>query len=241
MKKHNISAFFPIYNDEGTVELMAKKMEEMLKKHANEYEIIIVDDKTPDNAGKIADELAKKNKRIRVIHHEVNKGYGGALKSGLYNSKYELIFYTDGDAQYDVYEMPKLLEYIDKYDVVNGYKTNRADKKYRKIMGEMYNWVMHIMFDLKVKDVDCDFRLFHKYVFDHVNIESNSGLVCVEMMKRTQDNGFTIKNVPVKHYPRLHGQSQFFKPLRILSLMLAMVNQWYELVVSKKLRRMLKW
>jgi len=241
MRAYSISAFFPVYNDAGTVEIMATKMDEILKKHSEDYEIIIVDDCSPDESGKIADEMAKKNKKIRVIHHRQNMGYGGALKSGFYSSKKELVFYTDGDAQYDVYELPKLLEHINNYDVVNGYKINRADKAYRKIMGKIYNFAMHILFNLKVRDVDCDFRLMHRRILDNIKLESNSGLICTEMMKKIQDAGYTIKNVPVRHYPRIYGNSQFFKPGRIFAVLTGLINQWYELVLLKKLKKMLKW
>lgn len=241
MKTHSISAFFPAYNDAGTVRLMAEKLDKILKENAKDYEIIIIDDCSPDDSGKIADELARKNKHIIVIHHKSNKGYGGALKSGFYSAKKDLIFYTDGDAQYDVYELPLLLEHIDKYDVVNGYKIRRADKLYRKIMGGIYNFGMHVLFNLKVKDVDCDFRLLHRKIFDSIKLESNSGLICTEMMKKIQDAGYIIKNVPVHHYPRIYGNSQFFKPRRVLSVLIGLVSQWYELVLLKKLRRLLRW
>ena len=185
--------------------------------------------------------MTKKNKKIRVIHNEKNLGYGGALKTGFYSCKNEIIFYTDGDAQFDVYELPKLLPFINNYDVVNGYKIKRADKFYRKAMGNFYNFAMHVLFNLKVKDVDCDFRLMHRYIFDNIKLESNSGLICTEMMKKIQDAGYTIKNIPVNHYPRTYGKSQFFKPKRILSVLLGLINQWYELVLLKKLKRLLKW
>jgi|SRR3989338_233943 len=241
MKKHSISAFFPVYNDAGTVELMAAKLDKILNEYAKDYEIIIVDDASPDSSGRIADELAKKNKKIKVIHHKNNLGYGGALKTGFYSCKKDLIFYTDGDAQFDVYELPKLIPFIDEYDVVNGYKIKRADKFYRKIMGNLYNLIMHILFNLKVKDVDCDFRLMHRYIFDNVKLESNSGLICTEMMKKIQDTGYTIKNIPVNHYPRVYGHSQFFRPKRILSVLIGLINQWYELVLVKRLKGLLKW
>ena len=126
MKKYSISAFFPVYNDAGTVELMAEKLDKVLKENSGDYEIIIVDDCSPDASGRIADNIAKKNPKVRVIHHQKNLGYGGALKTGFHSSKKDLVFYTDGDAQFDVYELPKLLPHIDNYDVVNGYKIKRG-------------------------------------------------------------------------------------------------------------------
>ena len=137
--------------------------------------------------------------------------------------------------------IPQDANIINEYDVVNGYKIKRADKFYRKIMGNLYNLIMHILFNLKVKDVDCDFRLMHRYIFDNVKLESNSGLICTEMMKKIQDTGYTIKNIPVNHYPRVYGHSQFFRPKRILSVLIGLINQWYELVLVKRLKGLLKW
>ena len=233
-KKYGISAFFPMYNDENTVELMYKRLKEILSQITNDYEIIMIDDCSPDNSGKIADKIAKKDKKVRVIHHEENKGYGGALKAGFYSAKKELVFYTDGDAQYDVRELTELIPFIDEYDIVNGYNITRADKIYRKMLGSLYNIGMHIMFNLKVKQVDCDFRLIRREIFKNIELVSDTGLICTEMMKKIQDAGYTIKNVPVHHYPRLHGQSQFFRWNRIAKTLMGLIGQWFELVVFKK-------
>ena len=222
-----------MYNDEGTVELMVKRLKEVLPKLTEDYEIIMVNDASPDKSGEIAENLAKEDPKLRVIHHEKNKGYGGALKSGFRNSTKDLIFYTDGDAQYNVYELEKLHEHIHDHDVVNGYKTERADGLHRKIIGNLYNWAMHLAFNLKVKDVDCDFRLMHSKVFDDIELETDSGMICVEMMKKIGDKGHTIKDIPVTHYDRIHGKSQFFKPTRVFKTLKGLINLWTFLFLSK--------
>jgi len=215
MKKYSISAFFPAYGDEKTIGDMVIKMREVLEEISDDYEIIVVDDGGPDRSGKIADELSEKYSEVKVIHHEKNRGYGGALKSGFYGSSKELVFYTDGDAQYDVREIVKLLPYIEEYDVVNGYKIKRHDPYYRVFLGRMYHHFVKFLFGLKIKDVDCDFRLIKRKVFDKVKLEEDGGIICVELVKKLQDNGFKIKEVPVHHYAR-EGGSQFFKLSRIL-------------------------
>ncbi len=235
MKKYNISAFFPVYNDKGTVKLMVERMHKVLKKIAENYEIIIIDDCSPDNSGKIADEIARKDKKVRVIHHKENKGYGGALKSGFEAARKQLIFYTDGDAQYDVEELEKLIPFIDNYDVVNGYKISRGDSFYRVVIGELYNFIVgKLLFSLKVKDMDCDFRLMKREIFGDINLEANDGSICLEMMKKIQNAGYTLKNVPVHHYPRVYGKSQFFKFSKILESLIGLGNKWYNLVFLKK-------
>ena len=162
MKQKSISAFFPMYNDEGTVKLMYDKLTKILSKYTKDYEIIMVNDCSPDKSGDIAEEIAKKDKHVKVIHHEKNKGYGGALQSGFKACTKELIFYTDGDAQYDVYELDKLMPHINDYALVNGYKIKRNDPFYRKLVGTTYQHIIKYLFKLKVKDVDCDFRLIKK-------------------------------------------------------------------------------
>lgn len=232
--KPSISAFFPVYNDAGTIELMVRKLKEVLPKFTDDYEIIIIDDASPDNSGEIADKLAESDPRIKVIHHESNRGYGGALKSGFKNSTKDLIFYTDGDAQYDVYELEKLMPHIKEFSVVNGYKTNRADGLHRKIIGTIYNQGMKLAFNLKVKDVDCDFRLIKKEVFDKISLESDTGMICVEMMKKIGDANFPIKDIPVTHYDRIYGKSQFLKAGRVLKTFKGLINLWLNLNFSKK-------
>ncbi len=235
MKKlKEISAFFPAYNDEGTVELMVERLHKVLKKVADDYEIIIIDDCSPDKSGEIADKIAKKDKKVGVVHHKKNKGYGGALKSGFGAAKKEWVFYTDGDAQYDVGELENLVPFSDKYDVINGYKISRGDEWYRALIGNIYNWFVHAMFNLKVKDVDGDFRLIRRKIFDDISLESNTGSICLEMMKKIQNAGYSIKNVPVHHYPRVQGKSQFFRPMRIIRTLLTLFEQWYNLVLLKK-------
>lgn len=233
-KRYSISAFFPMYNDAGTVELMVKKLKEVLPRLTDDYEIIMVNDCSPDESGEIAEKLAKEDPRLKVIHHEKNKGYGGALKSGFKNATKELVFYTDGDAQYDVHELEKLFPHIHEHDVVNGYKTNRADGLHRKVIGTVYNQAMRLAFNLKVKDVDCDFRLMHKRIFDKVELKANSGMICVEMMKKIGDAGFTIKDIPVAHYDRVYGKSQFLRLNRVFKTLGGLIKLWINLVLLRK-------
>lgn len=231
----SISVFFPLYNDEGSVRKIVADTIEIMKEITENYEIILVDDHGPDKSGEIADELAKNNKRIRVIHHEKNRGYGGALRSGFSNSTKEYIFYTDGDNQYDIKELKLLVNALDKdTDLVNGYKIGRGDSWYRKIIGRTYHCIVKALFNLKIKDVDCDFRLMKRSIFDKFDLESNSGVICVELMKKIHMHKFKIKEIPVHHYPRYYGKSQFFNFKRVFKVGLGLINQWYKLVLLRK-------
>ncbi len=229
----SITAFFPIYNDAPTVRLLADKIRPVLDRLTDDWEIIFVEDCSPDNCGEIADELAREDPRIKVIHHEVNKGYGGALRSGFAAATKDLIFYTDGDAQYDVEELPVLYELIHDCDMVNGYKIKRGDRLYRKIIGRIYHWTVKILFGLPIRDVDCDFRLIRREVIETIELESDSGVICPEMMTKICGSGFRIREAPVHHYPRIAGESQFFRFGRIFRTLRGLAYQWWKLIVLR--------
>jgi len=225
-EKTSISVFFPAYNDEKTVGPLIQDAISVLEQITDDYEIIIIDDCSQDATGDVADRLCLGNNRIKAIHHNENRDYGGAVKSGLAHCSKKLIFYTDGDRQYDVKELKKLLEKIREADVVVGYKIKRSDPFYRIITGNIYRVVANNLFGLKVKDPTCDFRLFKRQVIDSISIESNSGFACVEMMKKIQDRGYKIAEVGVNHFPRLSGRSQSFKLRRIVSMARDLCRQW---------------
>jgi glycosyltransferase involved in cell wall biosynthesis len=160
------------------------------------------------------------------------------LRSGFANAQKDLIFYTDGDAQYDPREIANLYAAMNAdVDVVNGYKIHRNDPLNRKIIGALYHQVVSRGFGIKLRDVDCDFRLFRREVFDVVHLQSNSGIICVELMKRVQDAGFRIAQVPVHHYHRAFGISQFFNFRRVARTGLDMLGLWYHLVLKGESRQ----
>ena len=225
-----VSAFFPAYNDGGTIASMVLSAILVLEPLTSDYEVIVVNDGSTDYTKEILDELEKRYERVRVIHHDGNKGYGGALRTGFASATKELIFYTDGDAQYDVRDFKSLWEAMEQgVDVVNGYKVSRSDPLYRTIIGRMYHWLAKLAFGLRLRDVDCDFRLIRSSVFDKVHLESDSGVICVEMMKKIQDAGFKIVEAPVRHYPRAYGGSQFFNFRRIFRALSDLFKLWWRL------------
>lgn len=235
MKGRSISAFFPAYNDGGTIASMVVSADWVLRSLTDDYEIIVVNDGSADYTGEVLEELAQRYERLRVVHHQRNRGYGGALRSGFAHATKELIFYTDGDAQYDVRELPKLLSALtDGVDLVNGYKISRADPFYRIVIGRLYHWIAKLAFGLNLKDVDCDYRLMRRRIFDQVSLECNSGAICVELMKKVQDAGFAIAQVPVSHYHRAYGGSQFFNFPRIYRALRDLASLWRRLVWERR-------
>ncbi len=232
----SISAFFPAYNDAGTIPSMVIAADMTLRSLTDDYEIVVVNDGSSDHTADVLEELKRSYPRLKVVHHQRNRGYGGALRSGFANASKELIFYTDGDAQYDPREMVTLLEAMTPtVDVVNGFKVKRSDPLHRVVIGKLYHWSVKTAFGLTVRDTDCDFRLFRRGVFDKIRLERNSGVICVEMMKKVQDAGFTIAQVPVSHYHRAYGHSQFFNFRRVFRVGVDLINLWRELVLDKGL------
>jgi glycosyltransferase involved in cell wall biosynthesis len=229
----SISVFFPAYNDGGTIPSMVISALLTLRQLTDDYEVIVVNDGSTDYTAEVLDELARMYEHVRVIHHKQNKGYGGALCTGFASATKDLVFYTDGDAQYDARELkllyPALVEGV---DMVNGYKISRSDPWYRAVIGRIYHWMAKVAFGLKLRDVDCDFRLMRRAIFDRVHLESNSGVICVEMMKKIQDAGFIITEVPVHHYHRVYGRSQFFNFGRTFRVGRDLLRLWFKLVLK---------
>lgn len=227
----SISVFFPAYNDAGTIASMVVTAVRTLRELTDDYEVIVVNDGSEDHTAEVLEELARLYDCLRVIHHPKNLGYGAALRSGFAACTKELIFYTDGDAQYDPRELKLLLPALrEEVDLVNGWKIERHDPLHRVIIGRIYQYVVKFAFGLKLKDVDCDFRLMRRTIFEKVKLKSDSGVICVELMKKVQDAGFGLAEVPVHHYHRAYGRSQFFNFRRIKRTLIQLVHLWFELV-----------
>ena len=236
--KNGISVFFPAYNDGGTIASMVLSAVLVLQSLTDDYEVIVVNDGSSDYTREILDELERRYQAVRIVHHEKNRGYGGALRTGFSEASKEFIFYTDGDAQYDVRDLPALWKEMDDgVDMVQGYKMGRSDPLHRVIIGRVYHWMANLAFGLHLKDVDCDFRLMRRSIFDKVHLKSDSGVICVEMMKKIKDGGFHINEVPVHHYHRAYGQSQFFNFRRILRVGRDLFKLWWELRLPQLLGR----
>ena len=233
-----ISAFFPAYNDGGTIASMVLSAILVLQSLSDDYEVIVVNDGSSDYTKEILDELERRYEAVRIVHHRKNKGYGGALRTGFDTASKDFIFYTDGDAQYDVRDLPALWQQMtDGVDLVQGYKISRSDPLHRIIIGRIYHWMTKLAFGLRLRDVDCDFRLLRRSVFDKVHLRSDSGVICVEMMKKIQDAGFEITEVPVHHYHRAYGGSQFFNFQRIFKVACDLIKLWWELRLPELLGR----
>jgi glycosyltransferase involved in cell wall biosynthesis len=231
-----LSVFFPAYNDGGTIASLVISAVKVAGSLTPDFEVIVVNDGSRDDTPKILDELARLYPdRVRVVHHPKNRGYGGALRTGFATATKDLVFYTDGDGQYDPAEMTVLwAKMTDDVDWVNGWKISRADPLHRIVIGRVYHHMVKLLFGLTVRDVDCDFRLMRRRIFDVVRLEKDSGVICLEMMKKFQDAGFRVAEMPVHHYHRAHGHSQFFNFPRIFQTAVDVMKLWWLLVIRRE-------
>jgi glycosyltransferase involved in cell wall biosynthesis len=230
-----ITAFFPAYNDAGTIASMVVTAHKTLADITNDFEIIVVENGSTDYTVEVLEELAHRYERLRVLTHQEPLGYGGALRVGFASATKDLIFYTDGDAQYDPHELRLLLDALrDDVDIVNGWKIDRSDPFHRILIGRVYNHGIKALFGMHLRDIDCDFRLIRRSVFDIIDLESDSGTICLEFVKKTEDAGFRYAEVPVHHYHRSYGKSQFFNFPRLWRTGLQLIGLWWKLNIRRE-------
>jgi glycosyltransferase involved in cell wall biosynthesis len=213
-----ISVFFPAYNDEASIAGLVGEALALLPSLADDFEVIVVNDGSTDGTAAVLDELARADPRVRVIRHEVNRGYGAALRTGFASATNELVFYTDG------------------VDIVNGYKVQRADGWQRKAIGAAYNGLAHLLFSIPIRDVDCDFRLLRRRAVEAVELVSSSGSICVELVHKLHRAGCVFAEVPVQHRPRRHGRSQFFTLRRVGRTGLDLLSLWLKVAAPGRRR-----
>lgn len=200
-----ISVFFPCYNEQQNVARTVESALVVLDKLDADFEVIIVDDGSSDRTGQIADEMAGRDGRVKVVHHAHNLGYGAALQSGFRAARKEFVFYTDGDGQFDIREMPPLLPLMEQYDIVSCYRLNRRDSLIRKINAWCWTKLVCLLFGLRLRDIDCAFKLYKREIFDHIELSSTGALIDTEILARAVRRGYRITQEGVHHYPRTAG------------------------------------
>lgn len=202
-----ISVFMPFYNErelaESTVEDARKALEDL----GYGYELILVDDGSHDGTREVLEELAERDGRIETVFHSKNRGYGEALKTGFQNAESELVFYTDGDGQFDVREIEKLLEKIEEADMAVGYRENRQDSFSRELTSRVFNGVARFMLPIEERDIDCGFKLAKREALDEIDLETER-TVDAELLAKARKNGREIEELPVSHFPREAGDSE---------------------------------
>ena len=207
--KSSISVFFPAYNEAGSIGDLIAETYRYLDQRFDDFEILVVSEGSTDNTNEIVKLLEKHIPRLRLVSRPENFGYAGALRTGFKNSTKELIFYTDGDGQFDIRELDKLLSLLEENDIVTGYKIKRHDPLMRIWTSWLYNKTMRLLFGLKLKDINCAFKLYRRQVIDSVDFLTDlvHGVINAEIYLSALKKGYSIGEVGVHHYPRLKGDS----------------------------------
>ena len=215
----SLSVFFPAYNDAPSLPSLVGRTFAVLERHVEDYEVIVVNDGSGDDTARVLAELQLVHgPRLRVVTHEMNRGYGGALRTGFEAATKDYVFYTDGDGQYDVGELPALLARARPHiGLVNGYKLERHDPWHRVLIGRAYNTFARALFRIQIRDIDCDYRLIRRDLLKDLRLTSTSGTICVELVRKLELSGCGATEVGVHHLPRLYGRSQFFRVRSLLS------------------------
>lgn len=208
-KPHQISlsVMFPCYNEEDNVERTTMAALMACERLVDDYEIVIVNDGSKDRTGEIADRLSAEYPRVRAVHNRPNRGYGGALARGFREARKDWVFYTDGDGQFDFDELENVLPMIAKYDIVSGYRMDRQDSFLRKLNAKAWGvLVKAVFFGMKIRDIDCAYKLYPKSFIDRIELRSTGALIDTEMLAKATYMGYSIGQIGVHHYPRTAGQ-----------------------------------
>jgi glycosyltransferase involved in cell wall biosynthesis len=231
----SLSVFFPAYNDAPSLPSLVETTFAVLEEHVSDYEVIVVNDGSHDQTGEVLEELGQRyGPRMRVVTHQQNRGYGGALRSGFEAATKEFVFYTDGDGQYDVGELPRLLERVGlATGLVNGFKLDRHDPAHRVWIGKIYNFCARLLFRIRIRDIDCDYRLIRRSLLNEIHLTSTSGTICVELVRKLELSQCQVVEVGVHHYPRLHGTSQFFRVRSLANTFGQLFMLWVRLVILR--------
>ncbi|KXK55579.1 MAG: glycosyl transferase family 2 [Chlorobi bacterium OLB5] len=225
-KDIRLSVFFPAYYDEKNIDKVVHKAVEVLEElQLKDYEITIIEDGSPDKTGEVADKLADLYPKVNVIHHEKNKGYGATLWEGFTTAKFEYVFYTDGDNQFDLEELKKFVALVPFSDMVVGYRKRKQYSPYRKLTSFVYNYLLRWTFDTDYIDIDCAFKIIKTDLFKKINVNTKDAFIDAEIMIRAGLLGYTFTELGVKHLPRIDGVSTAARP----SIIFRTIREIFEL------------
>jgi len=229
MIKQTLSVIFPAYNEEENLERTVEAAVSVLPRVASKWEIILVNDGSRDRTGVLCEVLAKQYPSVTYIHHPKNRGYGAALKSGIMAAQYDLVFFSDSDGQFDLAEIARLLAWGDQYDIVAGYRAHRQDSLHRLINAWGWRMLVKLVLGVPIRDIDCAFKLFHRHVFERIQIFSVGAMVNTEILSQAMRFKMRIKEVEVTHFPRLYGKQTGASPRVILKAFAELLKLWWKL------------
>src|SRR5262245_37246317 len=219
-----LSIVVPLFNEERNVEATVEELRSKIGARVDAWEAILVDDGSLDGTAAVAEALAADDGRVRVVRHESNRGYGAALRTGFAAATHPLVFYTDGDLQFDLAEIDRLLALVDGADIVTGYRIDRQDPWHRRFNAAFYNTTMRLLFGVRVKDLDCAFKIYRKSIFDKIAPRSDGILISGEILVEATRQNLSIREVGVTHHPRRAGVPTGNKPLVVIAAMIELAR-----------------
>jgi glycosyltransferase involved in cell wall biosynthesis len=225
-----LSLVLPAYNEEDNIEIVVRRAIDILPRYADDFEIIPVNDGSRDRTPQIIDRLAMQDPRVRPVHHKVNRGYGGAVVSGIRASVGDYVMFMDADRQFDIADIRRLAPFVPEFDVVAGFRMERADPLQRRINAEIFNLAVRIAFGVHMRDLDCAFKIFKGDVVRALDLNSTGALINAEMQAKLRRQKATIQQVGVPHHPRVAGNPTGGNIRVILRAMRGMVVLWVQML-----------
>jgi glycosyltransferase involved in cell wall biosynthesis len=226
---HTLSIVLPAFNEEDNIKESVARATQVAERLCADHEIIVVDDGSRDATAAVVRELAAADPRVRLVPHGVNRGYGEALRSGFLAARKELVFFTDADNQFDLDELEAFLPWIDRVDVVAGYRINRQDPFMRRLNAKAWNLLVRVLFHVPVRDIDCAFKLFRREVLEDLHIESVGAMVNTELMVKVGRAGKAVVELGVTHYPRTAGEARGAHPKVIAKALIELTRMYRKL------------
>jgi len=226
---HTLSIVLPAFNEEDNIKESVARATEVAERLCADHEIIVVDDGSSDGTATVVREMASSDPRVRLVPHGINRGYGEALRSGFLAARKELVFFTDADNQFDLDELEAFLPWIDRVDVVAGYRMNRQDPFVRRLNAKAWNLMVRVLFHVPVRDIDCAFKLFRREVLEDLHIESVGAMVNTELMVKVGRSGKAVVEVGVTHYPRTAGEARGAHPRVIAKALIELSRMFRKL------------
>lgn len=206
MLEASLSVVLPAHNEEANIEFVVRRCLEVLPRLVRDFEIVIVDDGSRDATPQIVDRLAAEDARVVALHHPVNRGYGDALMTGFAHTRGDYVMFMDSDRQFDIADLERLLPYVGRYDIVAGYRIRRRDPPLRLLYARIFNLAVRLFFGLRLRDVDCAFKVFRGDLLRGIRLEFGGALINTEILAKARRRGATLTEVGVHHYPRLVGR-----------------------------------
>ncbi len=224
----SLSIVLPAFNEEGNIERAARQCLDVGKAHWSKCEVIVVDDGSKDDTAKVVRAVAAEHPEVRLISFEKNRGYGAAIAEGFRAARHDLVFFTDSDLQFDVRELPDLMPLLDHADVVFGFRVYRYDSVLRCLLSWVYNRIVRVLFLVRVRDVDCSFKLFTRPVVDRLELASKDFFIDTEMVARSSRMGARVVEKGVRHYPRTAGHTSV-RPSHIPKTLWTVARMWFRI------------